>query len=66
MIRRVLDYVLEARNETRTKDSNSEVGSGNGAVYDPMLMAGFNEMDDLDWLNTIDWTQQGSWMDLNP
>lgn len=57
VIRRVLDYVLEARNEN-TKIPNAEV------PYDPMLTS-FTEMDDLDWLNTIDWTQQGSWMDFN-
>ncbi|KAE8452858.1 hypothetical protein EG329_013130 [Mollisiaceae sp. DMI_Dod_QoI] len=55
VIQRVLDYVLEARNET-SQISNTEI------PLDPMLTA-FNEMNDLDWLNTIDWTQ-GSWMDF--
>ncbi|KUJ18208.1 uncharacterized protein LY89DRAFT_583053 [Mollisia scopiformis] len=57
VIRRVLDYVLEARNET-AKAPNPEI------PFDPMLTS-FTEMDDLDWLNTIDWTQQASWMDFN-
>jgi hypothetical protein len=60
VIRRVLDYVLESRNEnTKTNNANSTE-----IPYDPMLTT-FTEMDDLDWLNTIDWTQQGSWMDFN-
>lgn len=57
VIRRVLDYVLETKNDT-TKSPNNEV------PFDPMLTS-FTEMDDLDWLNTIDWTQQASWMDFN-
>ena len=58
VVRRVLDHVLE-------QPSQKEVGVGgeNEFPFDPML-APFDEMNDLDWLNTIDWTQ-GSWMDFN-
>ncbi|CZR53186.1 uncharacterized protein PAC_03064 [Phialocephala subalpina] len=56
VIQRVLNYVLDSRNET-TRTPNTEI------PFDPM-MTSFTEMDDLDWLNTIDWTQ-GSWMDFN-
>jgi hypothetical protein len=57
VVRRVLDHVLEP--------SQKETGGegGNEASFDPML-ASFHEMNDLDWLNTIDWTQ-GSWMEFN-
>jgi hypothetical protein len=44
-----------------TKEVRGQEGSE--FPFDPML-APFNEMDDLDWLNTIDWTQ-GSWMDFS-
>ena len=57
VVRRVLDHILEpSQKEVRDE-------AGNEVPLDPML-APFNEMDDLDWLNTIDWTQ-GSWMDFN-
>lgn len=56
VVQRVLNYVLDARNET-IRTPNTEI------PFDPMLTS-FNDMDDLDWLNTIDWTQ-GSWMDFN-
>jgi hypothetical protein len=57
VVRRVLDHVLEP-SQKGVRDEE-----GNEFPFDPMLAA-FNEMDDLDWLNTIDWTQ-GSWMDFN-
>jgi hypothetical protein len=57
VIRRVLDHVLEPA----PKDVGGEEGSQ--FSFDPMLPP-FDEMNDLDWLNTIDWTQ-GSWMDFN-
>ena len=56
VIRRVLDYVLEPVPEVRGEE-------GSQFPFDPMLPP-FDEMNDLDWLNTIDWTQ-GSWMDFN-
>lgn len=69
VVRRVLDYVLDIAQ----KDVQSDVGAGTGMgeeqqLYDPMLgvglgVGGFDDMNDLDWLNTIDWTQ-GSWMDF--
>jgi hypothetical protein len=55
--RRVLDHVLEPK----LKEVRGEEGSQ--FPFDPMLPP-FDEMNDLDWLNTIDWTQ-GSWMDFN-
>jgi hypothetical protein len=56
VIRRVLDHVLEPVPEVRGEE-------GSHVPFDPMLPP-FDEMNDLDWLNTIDWTQ-GSWMDFN-
>jgi hypothetical protein len=57
VVRRVLDHVLEPSQKEVTGEEGSEL------PFDPML-ANFNDMNDLDWLNTIDWTQ-GSWMDFN-
>jgi hypothetical protein len=57
VVRRVLDHVLEPS----PKEVRGE--PGNEYPFDPML-APFDEMNDLDWLNTIDWTQ-GSWMVFN-
>ena len=53
VVRRVLDHVLEP--------SQLEVRGEEGIElpFDPML-APLDEMNDFDWLNTIDWTQ-GSW-----
>ena len=59
MIKRVLDHVLE---QDRPREQSTGVDI-NDTTFDPML-AQFDEMDDLAWLNTIDWTQ-GSWMDCN-
>lgn len=56
-MRRVLDHVLEPSQKEVAGEGGSEL------PFDPML-ANFNDMNDLDWLNTIDWTQ-GSWMDFN-
>ncbi|KAH8687704.1 hypothetical protein BGZ60DRAFT_522354 [Tricladium varicosporioides] len=65
VIRRVLDHVLEPpRPETRTPISID-------AQFDPSMLSPLTnmnditvDMNDMDWLNTIDWTQ-GSWMDFN-
>jgi hypothetical protein len=38
-------------------------GGGDEVPFDPMLFP-LDGMDDMAWLNTIDWTQ-GSWMDFN-
>jgi len=57
VVRRVLDHVLEPSQKENPGAPSTE------PPYDPML-APFNDMDDLDWLNTIDWTQ-GSWIDFN-
>jgi hypothetical protein len=57
VVRRVLDHVLEP-------SQHEHVGSLEAGVpLDPMF-ASFDDMNDLDWLNTIDWTQ-GSWMDFS-
>lgn len=56
VVRRVLDYVLEPT----PKESlpNPEI------PFD-FMPVGFEDMgDNLDWINTIDWTQ-GSWIDFN-
>jgi hypothetical protein len=34
------------------------------AQFDPTMLPPFDNLNDMDWLNTIDWTQ-GSWMDFN-
>ncbi len=57
VIRRVLDYVLE------TPIQESPRNQYEAMTMEPLLPS-FGEQDDLDWLNTIDWTQ-GSWMDLS-
>lgn len=56
VVRRVLDHVLEPSEEGMGEE-------GSELPFDPML-APFDDMNDLDFLNTIDWTQ-GSWMDFN-
>lgn len=60
VVRRVLDYVLD----TAQKEPYAEA-IGAQITFDPML-ASFDDVNnsDLDWLNTIDWTQ-GSWMDFS-
>ncbi len=60
VVQRVLNHILEAPQKAAAyKQENEQIN------FDPML-TGFDNMgtDDLDWLNTIDWTQ-GSWMDFN-
>ncbi|KAL2071253.1 hypothetical protein VTL71DRAFT_12488 [Oculimacula yallundae] len=70
VVRRVLDYVLDVEQKSDGKvdgEVPEEGGGGEQELYDPMLgwgMDGMGDVDDLDWLNTIDWTQ-GSWMDFN-
>jgi hypothetical protein len=39
------------------------VTDGSIAAFDPKLME-LTNWDDLNWLNTIDWTQ-GDWLDMN-
>jgi len=60
VVRQVLDYVLDIGE----KEPAPDFVPGEQLQYDPMLGTGFDNMNDLDWLNTIDWTQ-GSWMDFN-
>jgi hypothetical protein len=57
VVRRVLDHVLEPSKHEAAGSLGAEVH------FDPMF-ASFDSMNDLDWLNTIDWTQ-GSWMDVS-
>ncbi len=68
VIKRVLDYVLEPPQQVSQVAGVGEgegVGGGAGdeVPFDPMLFP-LNGMDDMAWLNTIDWTQ-GSWMYFN-
>lgn len=60
VVRRLLDYVLDASQKEPATEAGSEV------QYDPMLDSfdGMNDMNDMDWLSTIDWTQ-GSWMEFD-
>jgi hypothetical protein len=53
VVRRILDRVLDPPPQIPTDDNMMPI--------DPML-APFGEMD---WLNTIDWTQGSSWMEFN-
>jgi hypothetical protein len=57
VVRRVLDHVLEPSQHEPIGATGAEV------PFDPMF-ASFDDGNDLDWLNTIDWTQ-GSWMDFS-
>ena len=57
VVRRILDHVLEPPQQDATKSNFMDV------PFDPMLTP-WDDIDSLDWLNTIDWTQ-GSWMDFN-
>jgi hypothetical protein len=56
VIGRIMDYVLEPSVKQPAETEGMEI------PFDPMFSS-FGEVD-LDWLNTIDWTQ-GSWMDFN-
>lgn len=58
VIKRVLDHVLESRQAEEPAEMDIEQ-----APFDPMLPP-YNELQDLDWLNTIDWTQ-GSWLEFS-
>lgn len=61
MVQRVLNHILETPQKVAVeRQENHEI-----ANFDPMLV-GFDNMgtDDMDWLNTIDWTQ-GSWMEFS-
>jgi hypothetical protein len=64
VVQRVLNHVLEPPLSAAVVNPDVQRDAG-GMAFDPMLMS-FNEMatGDLDWLNTIDWTQ-GSWMEFN-
>lgn len=61
VVQRVLNHILETPQKVAVeRQENHEI-----ANFDPMLV-GFDNMgtDDMDWLNTIDWTQ-GSWMEFS-
>ncbi|TVY78519.1 hypothetical protein LSUE1_G004109 [Lachnellula suecica] len=59
VIRRVLDRVLEPpQTDPRPPDEMEN------ALSDSTMLQPLDNMNDMDWLNTIDWTQ-GSWMDYN-
>lgn len=55
VIRRILDRVLDPPQQVMAGTSMMDT------LDDPML-APFTEMD---WLNTIDWTQSSSWMEIS-
>jgi hypothetical protein len=57
VVGRILDHVLDPPQQAVTGSNVMDV------PFDPML-ASWDDVDSLDWLNTIDWTQ-GSWMDFN-
>jgi hypothetical protein len=57
VIRRVLDHVLEP------PGPQSEAPPPFDVPFDPALLEPLDNVQDMDWLNTIDWTQ-GSWIGL--
>ena len=59
VIRRVLDRVLEPPSTDTQRSSEMD------APFEQTMLPSFDASPDMDWLNTIDWTQ-GSWMDFNP
>ncbi|KAL5321568.1 hypothetical protein ACEPPN_009528 [Leptodophora sp. 'Broadleaf-Isolate-01'] len=61
VVRQVLDYVLDIAQKEPAPDV---LAGEDQLLYDPMLGVGYDDINDLDWLNTIDWTQ-GVWMDFN-
>ncbi|RFU29783.1 hypothetical protein B7463_g6576, partial [Scytalidium lignicola] len=57
VIGRIMDHVLEEREENTTQNNNDDVPLE--SVFPPL-----DEADCMDWLNGIDWTQ-GPWMEFN-
>lgn len=62
VIKRVLDHVLE-NGQAEEVDAAVEMEFAQPTTYDPMLLP-YDDMQDLNWLNTIDWTQ-GSWLEFS-
>lgn len=69
IIKRILDQILDPTPPRSAPLASQELaaGEGNGfeigMSYDPMLDVGFDDaMDNLEWLNTIDWPG-GTWLD---
>lgn len=71
-MQKVLNYVLEPPGQeavcTGDNGAHEERGvegeAGDGMAFDPMPMGFDMGAGDLDWLNSVDWTQ-GSWMEFN-
>jgi hypothetical protein len=55
VVRKILDRVLDLPSQLPTGNDMMDI------PIDPMLTP-FGE---IDWLNTIDWTQGSSWMEFN-
>lgn len=68
VVKRVVDTVLEAPQTSNqpgvsTNPESSNYQSHSNPAFEIDLMS-FGTMDDLNWLNSIDWTQ-GDWSDFN-
>jgi len=70
VVQKVLNHVLELPNrEIVGMENRNENREGSDSTFPTSvtpITVSFGEMagDDLDWLNTIDWTQ-GSWMEFS-
>lgn len=62
VVKTVLDHVLQAPTPPPVPPQENF----SNETFDPLLLQDYSMqgMQDLDWLNTIDWTQ-GSWMDFS-
>jgi len=74
IIKKILDQILNpsppsSAPQPSQESSNCEgnangLENGMGGPYDPMLDVGFDDgLDNLEWLNTVDWSR-GPWVDL--
>ncbi len=77
-IKRIVDSVLDApspmvqRQQHQQQQALSQTdldflgsyGTRDDDVQDASITTGIEDLDDLSWLSTIDWTQ-GNWLDMN-
>ncbi|KUJ12384.1 uncharacterized protein LY89DRAFT_738173 [Mollisia scopiformis] len=69
IIKKILDQILNPNQPSSAPPASQQLatewnGFDDSMPYDPMVDVGFdNGIDDLDWLNTVDWSR-GPWVDL--